>query len=81
MTPPLYWTVWYNLETAYFLMLWLYVLLKIRLNLERNGGGYLILILTHFLTHYVLLLTRLLLILTRLLLILTRSILRLFEVY
>ena len=27
MTPPLYWTVWYNLETAYFLMLWLYVLL------------------------------------------------------
>ena len=21
VTPPLYWTVWYNLETAYFLML------------------------------------------------------------
>ena len=35
--------------------------------------GYLILILTHFLTRYVLLLTRLLLILTRLLLILTRQ--------
>ena len=48
MTPPLYWTVWYNLETAYFLMLWLYVLLKIRLNLERNGGAMISLVMKVF---------------------------------
>ena len=42
MTPPLYWTVWYNLETAY------YVLLKIRLNLERNGGAMISLVMKVF---------------------------------
>ena len=49
MTPPLYWTVWYNLETAcILLMLWLYVLLKIRLNLERNGGAMISLVIKVF---------------------------------